>query len=393
MNEINQIKPQDFDCLVYSTAIDINKHPIALLFKQKQILFSHRSEILHWAFSQTKSISVSGTHGKTTTTGMIAFILQKLGKQPKVMIGAEASFLDHKGGDWGSGDWGVYESDESDGTFLKHNANIKVITNLDEDHLDFYQTKENLEQAFIQFINQNSKSQIILNLTDKGLQKIQPYLKNPNITSFQDTKQSNVLFYEIKNNVLFFKENHKVHQLKLKVGGSHYLQNALCAVLALKKIGISIEDSLSVLHQYPSVKRRLQFLGEKNQIQIFDDYAHHPTEIKSVLQAFQHRKRRLVVLFQPHRYTRTQLFYKQFAESLSSCDFLFLLPIYSAGENPINGVDETVISKFLSCKFQKLSGSLQFDTSTIENVLQAGDDFVCLGAGNVYLWGEKILSS
>ena len=392
LEQVYKLNLQSFDCLVFSTAINLDTHKVCLLFKEHQVPILHRSEVLHFFFSKTNSISVSGTHGKTTTTGMISFILHKLDYKPQVMIGAKTQFLDGRGGCWGSGKWGVYESDESDGSFLKHDANIKILTNLDDDHLDYYKTKENLQNSFINFINQNLNSKVILNLTNIGLKNISKKLNFSNIISIstETLDYPSHVVYKIENKVLIFKKNQKVYKIELKVGGSHYLQNALCAILALEEAGIGIEESIKAIKDYPSVKRRFEFLGVKNKIAIYDDYGHHPTEIESVLESFS-EKSRLIVLFQPHRYTRTKLFYKEFADALSKCDFLFLLPIYSSGEEKMEGIQSDMIANLVKCKYQILGGNIEEDVMEMVNYLKEGDTLLCLGAGNVYLWGQKIL--
>lgn len=375
---------------IYSSAIRKDKHPLYLTFSKQNIPLYHRSEILHSLFKKKRSIAVAGSHGKTTTTTMIAYILYSLHQEPGVMIGGEPPFLENRGGYWGKGEWGVFESDESDGTFLNYKPEIKIVTNIDNDHLDYYKTEDQLVRAFSEFIKNTEDTKTILNYSALGIQKALSYIENKKgILGFQE-EDPLIQFYDDK---IIFKRENKQYQLEVPFPGKHYLLNAYISLLACEQIGLKTEDILAALKKYPGVKRRMEFLGEWNGVKVYDDYGHHPTEIKAVIQAIHSipNKKKCIVLFQPHRYTRTKELYKEFAEVLSIGDSLLLLPIYSAGEDPIQGIDSKLIFDLAKTPNKiLLSGDIQKDLEVIKSIIQSGDILLSIGAGNVRSWGEKL---
>ncbi|EMK17153.1 UDP-N-acetylmuramate--L-alanine ligase [Leptospira kirschneri] len=426
------LEVENYSMAVYSSAIRLDSHPLVKKFREKGIPLIHRSELLHKIMSEKKQISVAGSHGKTTTTAMTAFLLEKCGMSPSVMVGGEVAFLGGKGGVWGKGEWGVFESDESDGTFNNHYAEMRILTNVDEDHLDYYQTRENLLNAFASYM-QGASRRLILNLDDIGIRdsiklvhdhsKILGFSKSKNPDEFMDglsrhlekpkddseksdiietEKNSEVLYsvdsdkivyYTIRSGFLHFYFQKKEYSFSLKYPGEHYLKNALAAILACLETGIPLSDLVSKISEYSGVNRRLEYLGSKNGIEVYDDYGHHPTEIKAVIQSMEELKKegRAVILFQPHRYTRTQNLYKEFAESLDSGEIVFLLPIYSAGEDPIYGVKAELIADFMKVPAKILSKEISEGVLALKSFLKPGDKLVTLGAGNVRDWGLAFL--
>ena len=390
----------NIDFAVYSTAINKQTNEFYIYFLNNKIPLYHRSEILHSLFSLNKSISVAGSHGKTSTTTMLSQVLLECNLNPSIMIGGETSLLDGAGGRYGNGEWGVYESDESDGTFTNHHANIKIITNIDNDHLDFYKEEQFLKSAFSNYIFSNHQSKVIACLDDKGIFDL---IKQ----NAQKTKTSNIIFYseeidkefsahhyEIKKNHLQFTYNFIEYDLSLPIYGDHFLKNAMAVVLASIELGITPEKSIQILKNFSGVKRRMEKKGSKGNIEFLDDYGHHPTEIDAVCKAINSIKKinaRTVVLFQPHRFTRTRDHYNEFGKSLSQCDFIFLLPIYSAGENPIENINSDLIKTTIDCPSELLSGNVEEDCKKLKSFLKEGDIFLTLGAGNVYEWGEFLL--
>ncbi|WP_061286032.1 UDP-N-acetylmuramate--L-alanine ligase [Leptospira interrogans] len=426
------LEVENYSIAVYSSAIRLDNHPLVKKFKEKRIPLIHRSELLHKIMSEKKQISIAGSHGKTTTTAMTAFLLEKCGMSPSVMVGGEVAFLGGKGGVWGKGEWGVFESDESDGTFNNHYAEMRILTNVDEDHLDYYQTRENLLNAFVRYMEGASR-RLILNLDDIGIRdsielihdhsRILGFSKSRNPDEFtsglsrnsekskDDLKKSDIagaektskvlygidpdkiVYYTIQSGILYFYFQKKEYSFSLKYPGEHYLKNALAAILACFETGISLSDLVSKISEYSGVNRRLEYLGSKNGIEVYDDYGHHPTEIKAVIQSMEELKKegRAVILFQPHRYTRTQNLYKEFAESLDSGEIVFLLPIYSAGEDPIYGVKAELISDFMKFPAKILPKEISEGIFALKSFLKPGDKLVTLGAGNVRDWGLAFL--
>jgi UDP-N-acetylmuramate--alanine ligase len=419
---LDSIDARKINFIIFSSAINDKNHEIFSEVSKLSIPMFHRSDVLHKIFSLSNSVSVAGSHGKTSTTTMLAQVLESEKLDPSIMIGGDTDVLGKKGGKFGKGKWGVYESDESDGTFLKHKANIRIVTNVDNDHLDHYHTREKLENAFLEYISPGTEGIAILQGQDEGIQSILNALRNKanisskfklyvlNEKSFEKnanysitmshlkTKLGNQLvqiLFEIKNGECFFTYLEKEYSLRLPFSGVHYLTNALCALFASLEIGISLEKGLITLVKYVGVKRRQEVLGIKNDIKVIDDYGHHPTEIRTVIQSLKEemkRSERLVVLFQPHRYTRTSFLQKELANSLDPSDFLFLLPIYSAGENLIPGISAGTIAKHLKTKsYQILNGPIASDVESIRTKLGKGDTFLCIGAGNVRDWGIEFL--
>ncbi|MGJ4786616.1 UDP-N-acetylmuramate--L-alanine ligase [Leptospira koniambonensis] len=394
----------EYDAAIYSSAIRLDSHPIAMFFKQKGIRFFHRSEVLHLCFEHLTCIAVGGSHGKTTTTAMTSHILNDLGYSPSVMVGGDVSFLNGVGGKFSSGKIGVFESDESDGTFLNHKAQVRILTNIDEDHLDFYHSREKLLEAFSKFISAGTQT-VVLDLDDPGisdcLDLIQDKSKIFGFTSSSetDTKSNgfkNLVHYKIENKKLNFFLDGKKFEISSRFPGKHYLTNSLAGVLAAYSLGADPEKAAKSVSGYAGVKRRLEYIGNKNGVDIYDDYGHHPTEVQAVLSSIQELsggRGKPVILFQPHRYTRTKNLYQDFAKSLDQVETVLLLPIYSAGEDPISGVSSELIADKMRIRPKILSGNLGSDLSILKEVLKPGDVFVSLGAGNVRDWGLELLRS
>ncbi|EQA51694.1 UDP-N-acetylmuramate--L-alanine ligase [Leptospira kmetyi] len=403
LHKSDTLSVENYDLAVYSSAIRLDSHPLVKKFRDRGIPLVHRSELLHQVMSEKKQISVAGSHGKTTTTAMTAFLLERCGMSPSVMVGGEVAFLNGKGGFWGKGEWGVFESDESDGTFNNHNAEIRILTNVDEDHLDYYQTRENLLSAFARYMDRTTR-RLILNLDDIGIvdslnligdrSKILGFAKEETSNAIVSTlEDSRVAKYTIRDGILFFRFQKKEYSFSLKYPGEHYLKNALAAVLAGHEAGADIAELVSKIPDYSGVSRRLEYMGSKNGIEVYDDYGHHPTEIKAVIQSMEGLKKdgRAIILFQPHRYTRTQNLYREFAESLDTGETVYLLPIYSAGEDPIDGVKTELIADAMKVSAKILPKEIEEGVSVLKNFLKPGDKFVTLGAGNVRDWGLAFL--
>ncbi|MEI1279665.1 UDP-N-acetylmuramate--L-alanine ligase [Leptospira venezuelensis] len=393
-----------YDSAIYSSAIRLDSHPIANFFKQKGIRFFHRSEVLHLCFEHLTCIAVGGSHGKTTTTAMTAHILNDLGYSPSVMVGGDVSFLNGVGGRFSPGKIGVFESDESDGTFLNHKAQVRILTNIDEDHLDFYHTREKLLEAFSKFISAGTHT-VVLDMDDPGildcLDLIQDKSKIFGFTSSLGSNAKsngfkNLVHYKIENKKLIFFLDGKEFEITSRFPGKHYLTNSLAGVLAAYSLGADPEKASMSVSEYAGVKRRLEYIGNKDGVEIYDDYGHHPTEVQAVLSSIKElsgRDGRAVILFQPHRFTRTKNLYREFAKSLDAGDIVFLLPIYSAGEEPIPGITSELIANSMKTKPLLLSGDLKLDITFIRNTLKFGDRLITLGAGNVRDWGLAFMDS
>ncbi|WP_246836466.1 UDP-N-acetylmuramate--L-alanine ligase [Leptospira levettii] len=418
-HSIEEIPLNGIQMVVYSSAINDKHKEVFNRIKEQNIPLKHRSEFMHLLVSKQKSISVAGSHGKTSTTTMVSQILTEMGLNPTIMIGGDTSLLQKRGGKIGSGVYAVYESDESDGTFLKHKANFRLLTNIDNDHLDYYHTRENLEQAFLTYMGFDVPGEAVLFANDPGITSV---LKSNYKTivfdkefhlnilvSKEQTKeewfqyldsnyqnQMTVIEYEITSDCLYFVFQNVKYSLTLPYPGIHYLTNGLIAMTCALRLGIIPTKSIEILSRYIGVKRRQEILGTWKGVTVIDDYGHHPTEIRMVIQSLKEKNKangKLHVVFQPHRYTRTKLLLNELADSLMGADYLYLLPIYSAGETPIDGISSM---RFLPLVDKTntvfLSGLVKEDLNEIQSKLLKGDILLCLGAGNVRDWGTYLLN-
>lgn len=424
---ITNVLPKTFDPdrqnIVYSSAIKDNQAWKSYTDSSLLLEAYHRSKVLHFLFSQRKTISIAGSHGKTSTSAMLAQGLLEIGKDPSFMVGGEVFFNNSVGGRYGKGEWAIYESDESDGTFLNHSADIRILTNIDNDHLDYYGKRTTLNEAFLKYLGFDRKGHIILQGDDSGILEVllQTNFNNPNsflfdsLTILIPNDSANVsklatiypsadfVFFAIRNNSISFRLNQekKDWELSLPFEGNHYLKNALCAFCAFLKTGLTKREAIRQLENYKGVKRRQESLGTHAKgFSVYDDYGHHPTEIMAVEKALLSKLQgsgRLITVFQPHRYTRTQILFEEFAESLLLSNQVFLLPIYSAGESPILGVTSQLIYDSIRKKNPELSVNLLDEnlgvgSKLIFESLSKQDILLTIGAGNVRDWGEGVLS-
>jgi UDP-N-acetylmuramate--alanine ligase len=428
--EIQNVNLSKISSIIVSSAI--KSHPVLDWANSYKIPVYHRSAALHEIVKKKYSISVAGSHGKTTTTAMVAHILRDLETHPSYMIGAELPHLGVSGGKWDpQGEWFVYESDESDGTFLNHKADIRVITNIDRDHLDHFGTMEKLFEAFRSYLD-NSVSRYgsllppkaFLYIGDPGVREmlsgIREFSDYIDLVLLGNQEDLRLLpkrflskeFIEIKSNQgtsitntwkLMDSQREKNSDLNWEVPffGEHYRTNASLAISVVLSMGMDPNLIRESIKRYPGVKRRMEFLGESQGVRVFDDYGHHPTEVTAVLKALSEgsqnsESKQTYVIFQPHRYSRTADLYKEFAVALEKADNLFLLPIYSAGETPIPGVDVNLIGGILESKGKSphyLTGRVSEDIDILKSKIQGKSTLLCLGAGSVRSWGEEFLKS
>ncbi len=405
---------------VYSSAFQ-DKGFLLDRIRSAGIPLLHRSSYMHQLVEAKTSISVAGSHGKTSTTTMLSQILEEKNFDPTIMIGGESGLLGKKGGKIGRGLVSVYESDESDGTFLNHKAHIRILTNIDNDHLDYYKTLDALQSSFVKYLNVEEEGHSVICGEDIGIQEILKGLPassnfHPNfelwisidsrnrdsydwILPLQNVlkKKLHLVEYKILEDTFLVEVSEtSTYAIDIPFPGWHYRSNAILAILAAKILGVSEIDAAKILSRYVGVKRRQEVLGERRGVQVIDDYGHHPTEIEMVIRSLSQSVRdngNLVVLFQPHRYTRTQLLLRELANSLANAKFVFLLPIYSAGEEPIPNVTTESFLDFLSSESTRiLSGRIVEDIPILTKFLKPNDTLLCLGAGNVRDWGLAFLN-
>jgi UDP-N-acetylmuramate--alanine ligase len=346
-------------------------------------------------------IAIAGSHGKTTTASMVAWLLAEAGLDPTVVIGGKVDCLGGINAKLGGGDFLVAEADESDGSFLKLAPVLEIVTNIDHEHLDYYSSIEQIKAVFLDFIDKIPfYGAVILCLDDPHVASILPEVKKRFLT-YGLTSQANVYAKGITTSGLNTRfevclENDVLGEINLSLAGVHNVYNSLGAVTVGLELDIPFATIAAALKSFSGVQRRLQIKGERRDITVVDDYGHHPTEIRATLSALRDAwpERRLVVLFQPHRYSRTKALAEEFYTAFHEADILLLTEIYSASESPIPGVNSEALLNGIK---QHGHRHAYFESSFSElldkamDIIAPGDVVLSLGAGNIWKAGEKLL--
>ena len=389
----------DVDVVVYSSAVMPDNQEIVAA-REKMIPIIPRAEMLAELMRMKYGIAVAGTHGKTTTTSLVATVLAEGGVDPTVIIGGKLNIF---GGNakLGQGDFLVAEADESDGSFLKLSPTITVVTNIDTDHLDFYQNLESLQKAFEEFNNRIPFYGVnILCLDDGNIQNLIPQLKKRNVTYGLNTQadyQAREIFIKgLTSRFQVFYHGEDLGEFMLRPPGVHNIQNSLAAIAVGRELGLEVKIIKKGIEEFRGVERRFQIQGEVEEITVIDDYGHHPTEIKVVLNAIKQvwADRRLVVVFQPHRFSRTHILFKDFLTAFYQADHLVLMDIYPAGEKPIEGVTAYALFQGIKDHGHK---SVMFFSDVGEIIahlleeIKPLDVILTLGAGDVWKLGIEFL--
>ncbi|HDM90424.1 MAG TPA: UDP-N-acetylmuramate--L-alanine ligase, partial [candidate division WOR-3 bacterium] len=335
------------EVVVVSTAIPPD-NPEVLYAHEKKIPVIPRAEMLAELMRMKYSIAVSGAHGKTTTTSMIASILEKAGYDPTVVVGGRIRGMG-TGGKLGQSEYLVAEADESDGSFLKLFPTISVITNIDEEHIDTYGDMENLKNAFIEFANKVPfYGCTVISIDDPGARELLPRIKR-RVLTFGLSRQADFEARELElkglgSSYSLYVRGEPMGKVRLGVPGIFNVRNSLAAFATAFELDISPGVAIEALESFKGVMRRFEIKGEKKGIMVVDDYAHHPVEIEAVLKAARRFwEGRIIVLFQPHRYSRTRRLYRRFGSAFHLADILIVTSIYPAGEKPLPGVTSELI--------------------------------------------------
>ncbi len=386
--------------VVVSSAVDEN-NPEVRTARQMSIPVIPRAEMLAELMRLKYSIAVAGAHGKTTTTSIVAAVLDRGGLDPTVVIGGKLKSIDTNAR-LGEGEFIVAEADESDGSFLKMSPAIAVVTNIDREHLDHYEDLDEIKSAFLNFIDRIPFYGLaVLCLDNESVQDIIPDIKKRyttyGISAQADIQAKNVLFEGLQSQFSLYHRGIHLGDIRLNLPGIHNVYNSMASVAVGLELSIPFDTIKEALETLQGVQRRLEIKGEINNITVVDDYGHHPTEIKATLQAAKEAwpDRRIVVVFQPHRYSRTRALFDDFTRSFYQSDVLLVLPIYSAGEKVLAGVDS-----FSMCDGIRKHGhrevickeSLTTAVSGLKDILQPGDVLLTLGAGDVWKVGESLLA-
>jgi UDP-N-acetylmuramate--alanine ligase len=390
------------DVIVTSSAIR-KDNPEVIGARQRQIPVIQRAEMLAELMRLfPDGIAVAGTHGKTTTTSMIAHMMTGTSFDPTVVVGGRVATLGSNAR-LGRGEYIVVEADESDGSLLLLTPTIAVLTNIDSDHLDFFLGGiEQIKQCFTTFVNRVPfYGTIVLCLDDKNAQAIIPNISR-RVVSYGMAAQADVSAWQIQTFPDFGSEfsvrafGKDMGRIRLRVPGMHNVYNALAAVAVGLDLNIEFEKIVATMADFRGADRRFQQKGEKDGVIIVDDYGHHPTEIKATLAAAQTSGRRVITLFQPHRYTRTRDLMDEFARSFYGADVLLVADIYAASEDPIEGITSQALVEAIERfghRQVEYVGSVMGGVQRIKEISQPGDLVLTLGAGNVYQAGDELLKS
>ena len=385
--------------VVASSAIKAD-NPEIIRAKELNIPIIHRSQLLEAMMSglgredKPISIGVSGTHGKTTTTGMMGMIFEHSGLKPSIVVGGMIPAL-NTNSKFDSGKYFVSELDESDGTIKEYSPNYTIITNLEKDHVDHY--ADGLQQVLDTFRNYISNlsqdAKIVVNVDDKGNNLLLKSINFNNVITYSLDENSNA-DYLAKNIIAngfntsadIYKNNEYIGTLCMTIPGLHNISNALATIAVALDCGINFEDIKKSLWQFTGMKRRFQLLAEINGIKLVDDYAHHPTEIEATLKSAKEIKdkkivKRIVAIFQPHRYTRLHGLWDEFKTCFANADIVYGVDVYPAGEKPIEGYGTKEFCE--QTGYTYLAGSLEKVAEALDNKFQDGDIVLALGAGSI----------
>ena len=389
---------QDTEAIVVSSAIREN-NPEVVEAKRLGLKRLHRSDVNAFLINNSKGIAVAGAHGKTTTTSMLGVSLDYEGVSPSIIIGGEVDYLGSNA-KLGKSDYLVSEADESDGTFLKYYPYIGIVTNVENDHMDHYGTMENIIKAFTQFLNQIREDGWGVVCFDN--ENIRNIVKNVNrkIVSYAIDHEADYVAANIKADAsgTSFDVIHKGENLgtvKLNVPGRHNVLNAMACVVTGITLGQSVAQMAEGLTMFNGAKRRFQTKVKAQGVWVVDDYAHHPTEIATTLKAArQTQPKRLVCAFQPHRYSRTQLLQKEYGSCFRDADLLVLTDVYSAGEDPIPGIDGELLVKEVAEQTGQKTVYIKDKkeiAAYLKSIAQEGDLIMTMGAGDIVKCGEELV--
>ena len=390
--------------VVISSAVKKNNKEL-LAAKNKKLPVFKRGEMLANIVALKKNIVIAGSHGKTTTTSLVANILVESGLDPTVINGGVINSLKNNA-QLGKGEWAVIESDESDGSFLKLPITYSIVTNLDKEHLDFYGGFENLKKSFCTFIDKTpSFGKSLICIDDNNLKSLLSKCKTRNFLTYGFDKRSN---YQITN--VRRKKDCSIFDLKIKFPsiktsninnivvnliGDHNITNATASIAIALNLGIKVNKIKKALKKFLGIQRRFTKVFTVEKREFYDDYAHHPTEIKAVINSVRqvYKDRKIICVFQPHRYSRVKFLKNEFASSFKSSDAVVLCPVYSAGEKVKYNFNQDNFSKLISRKSKIQVINIQnqkelkiyFKKNLLENEM-----IICMGAGSISNWIREI---
>jgi UDP-N-acetylmuramate--alanine ligase len=362
-----------------------------------------RAEMLAELMRMQKTVAVAGTHGKTTTTSMIAALLDAGGIDPTVINGG---IINRYGSNarLGKSDWWVIEADESDGSFLRLDGTIAVVTNIDPEHLEHYGGFDAVKDAFVEFIeNVPFYGLAVLCVDHPEVQNIIGRIRDRRIVTYgfsalADVRADNVTAVPGGSRfdalILDREGERRTVPIHVPIPGRHNVQNALAAIAVAIELGICDETIVAGFEKFEGVKRRFTKVGEADGAIIIDDYAHHPTEIRAVLSAAREgAEGRVIAIMQPHRYTRLQALMEDFQSAFNDADVVFVTPVYAAGEEPIEGIDSAALADGLRAhghRMVRAVGDLDELCEYLRDLAAEGDIVICMGAGDITKWAGAL---
>ena len=393
----------DAAVVVCSTAIK-DDNPEVQAAAERRLPRVKRAEMLAELMRMQKTVAVAGTHGKTTTTSMIAALLDGGGLDPTVINGG---IINRYGSNarLGKSDWWVIEADESDGSFLRLDGTIAVVTNIDPEHLEHYGSFDAVKDAFVEFIeNVPFYGLAVLCIDHPEVQNIIGRIRDRRIVTYGFSASADVRADNVtpvaggsRFDVLIHArdgERRVIEGIHVPIPGRHNVQNALAAIAVALELGISDEAIVAAFERFDGVKRRFTKVGEVHGAIVVDDYAHHPTEIRAVLAAAREgASGRVIAVMQPHRYTRLEALMDDFQSAFNDADIVFVAPVYPAGEEPIEGIDSNALADGLRAHGHRMVRAVANPkelSRELRDLAAEGDMIICMGAGDITKWAAAL---
>jgi UDP-N-acetylmuramate--alanine ligase len=386
------------DVVVYSSAI-AQSNPELVRARALDVPIIPRAEMLAELMRMKYTVAIAGSHGKTTTTSLVATVLRAAGLDPTVVVGGKVNALGSNAR-LGAGDLFVAEADESDGSFLRLTPTIAVITNIDAEHLDHYGTHENVKEAFVQFANRIPFYGLgVLCLDHPHVQAILPRIERRHVTygiSRQaDYRAAHPSFRGLETHFTAYRRSDPIGEFVVRMPGAHNILNSLAVIAVADELAIPLDVVREAIRNFHGVQRRFTVVGQPTitrdgvtgDVMIIDDYGHHPAEIEATLDAAQRGfDRRVVVAFQPHRYTRTQALFEEFTRAFNKADVLVVTGVYPAGEKPIEGATSEALTDAIRAHGHhavELVADKRNVTRKLLEIVKPGDLVIALGAGDI----------
>jgi UDP-N-acetylmuramate--alanine ligase len=393
----------DAAVVVCSTAIK-DANPEVTAAAERRLPRVRRAEMLAELMRMQKTVAVAGTHGKTTTTSMVAALLDSGGLDPTVINGG---IINRYGSNarLGKSEWWVIEADESDGSFLRLDGTIAVVTNIDPEHLEHYGSFDRVKDAFVEFVeNVPFYGLAVLCVDHPEVQNIIGRIRDRRIVTYgfsalADVRADNVV--PVAGGTRFDAvilgrdgERRTIESVHVPIPGRHNVQNALAAIAVALELGISDEAIIAGYERFEGVKRRFTRMGEADGAVVIDDYAHHPTEIRAVLAAAREgAEGRVIAVMQPHRFTRLEALMEEFQSAFNDADVVFVAPVYAAGEEPIEGIDSAALAEGLRAhghRMVRTVADLEELCAGLRDLAAEGDMIICMGAGDITKWAGAL---